>query len=313
MQNNAGILNHKIEKLYIQQLSNWPLAHSHYNKLKHIKQRSIQFDQFRIDIQHNPARERSTCAKTDQKSIENRTCFLCSQNRPTQQEGLYISKRYILLINPYPIFNRHLTIADESHQPQSIIGRLTDMLDIAKKIDQYTVLYNGPYCGASAPDHFHFQAVQNGKFPVDYETEKFKSDRKRILLSNQQIQIYTITQYLRSVIVFESKNINCINEYFEKALKSLPLNAGENEARINLLANYKNETFRLTLFPRTAQRPDYYFLPEPQRIVVSAASVEMGGVIITPRNEDFLKIDSRILTKIYADTSLDISKTEFNF
>ena len=303
----------KIEALYRQQLSSWALAAQNYKALENVEKRSIQFEQFRVDIQHNPGRERSTCAKTDHKSIELRPCFLCSQNRPPEQKGLLISQRYLLLINPFPIFSRHLTISDVEHEPQSIAGRVAEMLDIARQLENYTVLYNGPRCGASAPDHFHFQAVEKGKFPIDNEIDSFSNERKNLLLKNEYIQIFTISEYLRTVIVFEAGNIEVITAHFGKIMKSIPVEANESEPRINLLANYENGTFKLTLFPRTEQRPEYYFMPEPQRIVVSAASVEMGGLIILPRKEDFNKIDKSVLVKIYADTSLDLNRINFNF
>jgi ATP adenylyltransferase/5',5'''-P-1,P-4-tetraphosphate phosphorylase II len=303
----------KIEALYRQQLSTWEMAAKNYKALENVEKRSIRFGHFRIDIQHNPGRERSTCAKTDHHSIEQRPCFLCSQNRPPEQKGLLISKRYLLLINPFPIFNRHLTISDVEHEPQNIAGRVPEMLEITRQLENYTVLYNGPRCGASAPDHLHFQAVEKGKFPIDNEVNSFSNELKKQLLSKEQIQIFSINNYLRYVVVLEAQSIELIVESFEKIMKSIPFETNESEQRINLLANYENGTYRLTLFPRTAQRPEYFFMPEPQRIVVSAASVEMGGLIILPRKEDFNKIDKSVLAKIYADTSLDLDKINFNF
>jgi hypothetical protein len=294
----------KIESLYLHQFKNWSMVNNHYQHFESIEKRSIFFDGFRIDLQHNPARARSTCADLSQKKITSRPCFLCNNNLPEEQKGYSLLDKYLLLVNPFPIFKRHLTISDFEHTPQQIENRIIDLLSIAKMLSSYTLFYNGPQCGASAPDHFHFQAAQKGIMPIDIEIDQLNTKNKTVLFSSDDIQITQINNYLRTAIVFESSYMEPIDYFFTKTVSQLPFDKTSNEPMLNLLANYQNGKYRLVLFPRKQQRPSCYFSEEPHRILVSPASVEMGGIIITPRAEDFHRITKKDLETIFSDTSL---------
>lgn len=300
----------KIGYLYAQQFIEWPTAKENYEQFHFIRKRSISFDDFRIDLQFNPARSRSTCADLSKKTIEKRPCFLCNANLPVEQKGFEIQEKYLLLINPYPIFENHLTISDRTHQPQAIIGRINDMLALAKELVSYTVFYNGPQCGASAPDHFHFQAAQRNIMPIDTEFEYLKKYKSRQLVFEEDIQIIQIKSYLRKVLVFESEYKEPIDYFFSKVYNQLPFDQDSNEPMINLLANYQNGKYRLYLFIRNKQRPSHYYREDPDRIMVSPASVEMGGLVVTPREEDYMKITKKDLTDIFKETCLNLSITD---
>lgn len=297
----------KIGFLYAQQLVEWPDAKNNYEQFHSIKKRSISFDDFRIDLQYNPARERSTCADLSKKAIEKRPCFLCEMNLPSEQKGFLILKNYILLINPYPIFENHLTISDLKHKPQAIAGRIIDMLTLAKDLQSYTIFYNGPRCGASAPDHFHFQAVQKNVMPIDTEFEYLKKYKSRELVNEEDIQIIQLRSYLRKTLVFESEYREPIEYFFTKVYNQLPFDDESNEPMMNILANYQNGKYRLTLFLRNKQRPSSYYKEGDDRILVSPASVEMGGIVITPREEDFHKITKDDLKEIFRETCLNLN------
>ena len=164
--NENASWSQNIQNLHLQQKATWKLANKNYRELTQVKQRTIMIDQFPVTLQYNPNRIQSTAAKTDKASIASRPCFLCLHRLPSQQKGLQIEGEYLLLINPFPIFPIHLTIGALEHQPQAIEKRIPDFLSIAKQLEEFTIFYNGPQCGASAPDHFHFQAVQKTVFPV---------------------------------------------------------------------------------------------------------------------------------------------------
>lgn len=304
--------NEKIEYLYFDQLKSWNMAYTHYHQLKTVEKRSISFNIFRIDLQHNPTRARSTCADLSQKTIEKRPCFLCAENLPEEQKGFSLLNKYLLLVNPFPIFDRHLTISDFKHIPQNIENRIIDLLTLSKTLTDYTLFYNGPQCGASAPDHFHFQAAKKGEMPIDNEFGQLPLTKKTLLIQSEDIQITQIEDYLRNALVFESKYIEPIDYFFAHILHRLPFDKISNEPMINILASYQNGIYTLTLFPRKKQRPSSYFLEDPHRILVSPASVEMGGIIITPRAEDFQKINMDDLRRIYKETSLEITHEFIN-
>lgn len=295
--------NEKIEFLYNQQLETWQMARNRYHQFQSIKKRTIQFPNFKIDLQHNPSRARSTCADVSTKAIEKRPCFLCTTNLPVEQKGFMILKKYLLLINPFPIFEKHLTISDIEHTPQQLKNRIIDMLSIAKALSDFTIFYNGAQCGASAPDHFHFQAAQKGIMPIDLEIGGLKISQGKTLFKNNDITITQIENYYRNVIIIESTKPELVDNYFSIATKQLPINAQSGESMMNVLANYKQNIFRLTLFPRAAQRPLCYYSQGSERILVSPASVELGGIVITPREEDYQKINENDLVNIYKEVS----------
>lgn len=300
----------KIGYLYAQQLIEWPTAKNSYEQFHSVKKKSISFDDFRIDLQFNPARVRSTCADINQGAIAERPCFLCYKNLPTEQKGFEILKKYLLLINPYPIFENHLTLSDPTHKPQAIIGRINDMLSLAKELESYTIFYNGPHCGASAPDHFHFQAVQKNTMPIDTEFDYLKKYKSRNLVYEDDIRIIQLKSYLRKPLIFESEYREPIDYFFSKVYNQLHLDEISNEPMINLLANYQNGNYRLTLFIRSKQRPSHYYKEDPERILVSPACVEMGGLIVTPREEDFQKINKENLSEIFKETCSNLSVTD---
>ncbi|MDA3929900.1 MAG: DUF4922 domain-containing protein [Prolixibacteraceae bacterium] len=297
----------KIEFLYTLQKEDWLLAYNNYIQFDEVKKRAVNFDFFKVEIQHNPARKRSTCADLSAETIKERPCFLCASNLPKEQVGFTLLDKYLLLINPYPIFAKHLTISSLRHTPQRISGRITDMLSLSKKLKNYTIFYNGPLCGASAPDHFHFQAAEKDVMPIDFEIDYLKEYKTKILVEENDIHIFQSLDYSRNVIVFEAEYIEPIDYFFEKVYNQLPFDETSKEPMLNLLANYENGKYRLSLFPRKQQRPSCYFEENEKQIMVSPASVEMGGIIVTPREEDFQKIKKSDIEKIYAETSLDFS------
>jgi ATP adenylyltransferase/5',5'''-P-1,P-4-tetraphosphate phosphorylase II len=297
----------KIEVLFQQQMQTWPLAYDHYQQFKQVKKRSLNFEDFRLDIQYNPARERSTCADLHPITIEKRPCFLCQTNLPLEQKGYVILKKYLMLINPYPIFDRHLTISALQHQVQNIQGRIIDMLTLAKDLQGFTIFYNGPRCGASAPDHFHFQAVNKHVMPIDTEFEYLKKFKSKLLVTEDDIEIVQLKHYLRKTVVFESEYREPIDFFFTKVLQQLPVDEASNEPMMNLLASYQQGKYRLTLFLRNKQRPSFYYREEPDRIMVSPASVEMGGLIVVPRESDYLKITKEDLREIFSETCLNLN------
>jgi hypothetical protein len=307
-------LSRKISYLFTQQLKTWPIAAKHYKEFDSIKRKKLAFNDFLFELQYNPARIISTCADVSKDVIEKRPCFLCKENLPDEQKGLLLLEKYLLLINPYPIFSRHLTISDISHSVQNINGRLIDLLTLAKELEGYTVFYNGPKCGASAPDHFHFQAAKSDEMPINIEFDSIEVAHGKLLVQADDIQITLLEKYLRTALVFESEYQEPIDYFFDKAIKELPMESEFGEPMLNILASFNDGIYRLIVFPRIAQRPSCYYLEDPERIVVSVASVELSGVIVCPREEDLLKLTKANLEKIFKEVSLDSkSITQLNF
>lgn len=296
----------KIDFMYQQQLVTWKMAQTHYQHFVHLKKRELMVKGFPFVIQLNASRARSTCADLSKKVIDKRPCFLCLKNLDEEQKGLIIHKKYLLLVNPFPIFSTHLTISELTHRPQRIKNRIIDMLELSGLLEGLTVFYNGPLCGASAPDHFHFQAAPTNKFPIHEKIQTATPEQKETLFEKEDLLVYTIPKFIMNAIIVESEWKEPIDYYFAQLYKKLPVNAGESEPMLNILATNQEGFYRLVVFPRKAQRPSCFYYNDPDRIMISPASVEFGGVLVTPREEDFKKITGDDLIEIFKEVSGDI-------
>ncbi len=281
--------NMKVRKLLKIQKQNWPLVRTNYDALDKIEQRKISFVGFDVYIQFNPARALSTNAKVDTKSIEARPCFLCQQNRPKEQQSVKFGK-YSILVNPFPIFKEHYTITSDIHTEQKILPYIKDMMDMSKSLSNYIVFYNGPRCGASAPDHLHFQAVLNNQLPLVKDYFFLKDEKAELLQSDSKTNMYVLRDYIRKVYCIESLNLYDARNVFKKLYLFLKTE-DEQEPMMNVYAMFKSNCYYLWIVPRSNFRPWQYFEEGEDQITISPAAVEMAGVLITPVKEHFDKID----------------------
>lgn len=291
------------------QQDEWELVRKNYAGLKNVKVKKLAFDGFDLEVQFNPERIRSSSAKVDAKSIEARPCFLCRDNLPKEQRGVPVLEHYLILVNPFPIFPEHLTIPNLKHIDQRIENKFMDMLELAKALEDFTVFYNGPKCGASAPDHFHFQAGIKGFLPIekDYKKSPFLYEVKAI----NGIDIIRWTDYFRTILTFKGKDkkqlVSNFKILFDKLKKLQP---EESEPMLNILASWEDDSWTVHIFPRKLHRPWQFFEADEKQILLSPASVDMGGVLITPREEDFDKISMNDVRDIFNQVCLEEKKFE---
>jgi len=294
----------KARELIREQIGEWDLAAKNYASLKKVKVKTFDYGDYHIDIQFNPERIVSSAAKVDTKSIEARPCFLCEKNRPTQQRGLFFKNEYTVLVNPFPIFSEHLTIPNISHVDQRINGNFGSMLDLAAGLDDFVIFYNGPKCGASAPDHLHFQAGIKGFLPIEADFSNKKCCQVVRLIGNVTISHWP--DYQRGIISLNSKNkdnlIGCFNQIYSRLQLLQP---NEVEPMLNILAIFEQGEWIIHIFPRTLHRPAQYFETGEKQLVLSPASVDLGGVLITPREEDFIKISKDDIKDIFNQVCLE--------
>jgi hypothetical protein len=291
-------LQHAVDRLIAGQIApatgTWAAARQAYAKLADIQRKTIYFSNFRMDVQFNPARVRSTTAPADPGA---RPCFLCAENRPPEQQGVRW-REYDLLVNPYPIFERHLTIPSLGHIPQFLTGKIRDMVDLSAGLPGFTITFNGARAGASAPDHFHFQAVEKGVLPSETELPAW---RDRQFLYNREVSVWAADGYLRPAIVVEGADAGEAAQAAEQVLACLKKTmAAPDEAQVNVLAGYASKRYTVVIFPRTARRPRQYEAPEPERFLFSPGAVELAGVAVTVRAEDFRRADAPLLAGLFA-------------
>lgn len=306
-------LQAKTESLFSRQLQHWPLAAKNFAGLEKVKTTyfSLSSGQ-RIGVQFNPERITSSAAKVDPKSISSRKCFLCLENLPPEQEGVPWQDDYTILVNPFPIFPKHLTIPDRQHVDQLINGRFSDMLHLAKELTHYVVFYNGPKCGASAPDHFHFQAGSKGFLPIEQDLIHLS---REYLLKHSGCHISVFKGMEHPCIILEGGDKNLLSSWWESLLSDLQKDIHEelSEPMINLLVSYnsKEAQWVVLLFPRKLHRPWQYFEEGNGQILLSPASVDLAGIFITPREEDFRKITLSDITNIL--NQVCFSKEELSY
>lgn len=306
-------------KLFIEnQLAKWQTARTNHEALNQIETRRFELAGNTITVQFNPARAVSTCAKVDKSSIEARKCFLCPENKPNEQDEIIISldEPFSLRINPYPILPGHLTISSLKHQDQVLAdktirqlpGKLISWLE-EYFASGYVLFYNGAKCGASAPDHFHFQAVKQSDVPVIQQWERLMETavrEKEIKTENgNTYSSFQITSYICPIQVFIcNHSADILPEMINQYLESLPLHEGESEPRYNLFAwQDKQRGFTMAYFPREEHRPACYTATRGEQLLVSPGALDMAGLLVTPRKEDFDRITESDITKIYKEVA----------
>ncbi len=288
------------------QIAEWPMAAGNFEALKGVEVKSFDVDGMTIKVQFNPARMVSSSAKVDAASLKARKCFLCSENRPDVQRGIDWGEKYIVLINPFPIFPRHLTIPDKGHTDQLICGRIADMMRLASELDEYTVFYNGPRCGASAPDHMHFQAGNSDFLTIGPALE---SAELNVIEEDEDGNRLSLVDTLPlNVFVIDAATPEAGQKLFDRLYAAIPVPEGEKEPMMNLLCYATAAGTRLVVIPRKRHRPSFYGTEGDDCMLLSPASVDMGGVFITPRPQDFAKVDADLIRKIFDE--LCLSKEE---
>jgi ATP adenylyltransferase/5',5'''-P-1,P-4-tetraphosphate phosphorylase II len=296
------------------QTQTWPLAAANFNGLERVEEKDFQFDGFQVRAQFNPERMRSSVAEVDKQSIAARRCFLCEENRPPEQNAIAYGDDFLILVNPFPIFKNHFTISCHRHIDQRFIPNTKMLLELAEAMEGFTVFYNGPECGASAPDHLHFQAGESSFMPVTDEFEHIKPSG-RILFLGKNSGVWAFDHYLRKMISVETSSmdegLNVIDLYYKhfEAMQSEKV-----EPMMNALCSFSNGKWIIHLFPRKAHRPSHFYEEGEKQILISPGSVDFGGVFILPRREDFDKISKENIVDILAqvcvnqDTFLELTE-----
>jgi hypothetical protein len=300
----------KAHGLLEQQKGVWDLLRNGYDTLRTVRTRVFDFEGFQIKVQFNPGRMTSTVAKVDATSIKERKCFLCTDNLPPAQRGIPCDGDYLVLCNPFPIFQEHFTISCLRHTPQLIRDSFGTFLEITRDLGtRYMVFYNGPRCGASAPDHLHFQAGNRSAVPLDAEFETFKAAHATKVFDSGSFRASASEKCLRNFITFESADAGMLQRAFGVAYESFQAGgpAGE-EPMMNILGFYGDDGWRIQLFPRAKHRPAFYFKEGDDKLLISPAAVELAGICTTPREQDFEKVTREHIVEMYQEVCVSAEK-----
>lgn len=291
-----------VRKFYEEQLAEWPEFRQRVEQLEQVEWREFRLNAFTVKAQYNPARAVSSGAKLDKESIAKRKCFLCADNRPAVQRGLKLNDRFTLLVNPFPILKEHFTIACDKHCPQEIKSNLSDMLDFAQLMPDHIIFYNGPRCGASAPDHMHFQAVAKGQLPLEQE---WKKAEKRPLSEWNGHKLEQLMDFGRRCLHAESDRKDALASLFNQTYTQyMMMEGGDEEPRLNLFVQYEENRWHFFFFPRKTHRPTQYFAEDASYRMISPGAIDMAGVLVLPRKEDFDALTLNELKDVYHQVSL---------
>lgn len=296
-------LTHQLMVFFKNQISDWDSAYRNYEELKKVEKRSIKIDIKReVILQYNPKRIVSTISNSDHSQIKRRPCFLCKANREDTQKSFKINDEWEILVNPFPIFNPHFTIVSKEHKPQKGIPKL--IFDIAGKLPGFTIFMNGSHAGASAPDHLHLQAVKTTEIPFLKICEIKHFQKDKILCFSEEIDKGSPFNYLS--FIFNEIEPQEVQRVFEYEIDSLTnIRKAIDEGLYNFFCwKDSQDLLRALIIPRSSHRPSCYFKKDSQQRLVSPGCIDMGGVIITPRKEDFLKLNREEIIKIYEETGI---------
>jgi hypothetical protein len=278
----------KVEDLFKRQIRAWPQLSKGVEGLARATTRPVRIDWFDIFIRHIPHRMASTTAVVDRESVAKRPCFLCGANLPSEEEGLPFDENFTIYCNPFPIVDRHLTIAHREHGLQRIANQFGNMLDLAAALVGYFVVYNGPECGASAPDHMHFQAGSRVLFPIEHETAGMTG--------------VTVPNYARNVLLLRGRDRSALIDRMDRAIDLLANTTGKRpEPLVNIVAFHERGEWVTYLFPRGKHRPEVFHTGE---LMVSPASIDLCGIFVVPRAQDFERITGEAIAAIFREVTL---------
>src|SRR5262245_34455211 len=286
----------QVAALIEHQKTHWQSLKEGYDALTQIETKPLELDGSSVIVQHNAKRIRSTAAAVDKVSIQARRCFLCAENLPDEEKGIAYDDDYIILCNPFPVLDKHLVIAHRQHIEQKIAGRVEAMLALARDLgEDYFVLYNGAECGASAPDHFHLQACSRELLPIKDaldESEPPVEEDCNICadMARGNFELFTLNDFGRSVVVFRGANRIELAFWIYRVIEELGSATGKDEPMINLICYQERGVCTAMLFPRARHRPASFYAEGAEQIIISPGAVDLAGVLVTPRHEDFDKI-----------------------
>ena len=296
--------------LLSEQKKEWLDLRESYESLVGVKERDLPCRRSSVRLQYNPIRIKSTTADVGKNNMKERRCILCLDHLPKDQKGVLYRSSYLILCNPMPVFPFQFTVSHLDHRRQAIDEPIDAFLQLMSDLGYgWTVFYNGPQCGASVPDHLHFHVVPSGQIPIEKEIQ----EEKRLTLMKQVggVLLYCVKDLGREVIILVGDDPVAVGDTFKRFLNGLKkvLLISE-EPMLNIAGFYEGRKqegrkWCLLIFPRRKHRPDAFFNKGNDRLVVSPGAIDMGGVLITPVEKDFERLDEAVVEGIYREVSLE--------
>lgn len=300
----------RIRALFESQKQEWPLLSEGCRALSEVEVKRLTLDGSELVVQHNPGRIRSTAARVDRAAVQTRPCFLCVENLPPEERAIPYGNEFVILCNPLPVLPDHISIVHRDHVPQRIEGVAEMLLALAYDLrPDFFALYNGPECGASAPDHLHLQACRRSLLPLEKalrEIDGPAAERCEICESapRDEFELFTLSDWGRSAIVFRGNDPDRIARWVYEVMAELPVGIGAPEPMANVVAAHDDRLWTVFLFPRARHRPACFFADGADCITVSPGAIDMMGVVVVPQRDHFERVTPGLMQEIYAEVSL---------
>ncbi len=297
-----------VQALIEQQQATWPMMREAVAGFVEVEYKRHSVKGSEVLAQYNPMRRVSTLAQVDATTIEQRPCFLCADNLPPEERGIEFGDDFIALCNPFPILPRHLVISSRRHVPQSIENSFATMLDLTRDLgEEYFTLYNGPACGASAPDHLHFQACERKWLPIIREIESWE---RQVLPGDSEVEAFTLQNYRVNALMAQGARREALIRWFEAALKRLAeVTESPVEPMLNMVTvcdgGRQKLEWTMIVFPRSKHRPSCYYAEGDAKLTVSPGAFDLAGILVVPQADHFARIGSPEVERIYAEVTLD--------
>ena len=291
---------HNIRAFFTHQLDTWDEIRQRYEALKHVGLKQLGHRQ----LQYNPARMVSTGAQIDRQTIAQRACFLCEKNRPEEQLTIDLGDDFELMVNPFPVLPMHFTIVRKTHVSQTILENYTEIHRLLELFPELFVFYNGPMSGASAPDHMHFQAGIGQELPLMTVLRKLEKEQQALIKQENGSSLSMFNTVSFNAFVIKSKAQETEMALFKQLYDAMPVREGEKEPRMNIVAWRDGSEDVIVVLPRDNHRPACYFEEGDRRMVISPGALDMAGLIITPREEDFNRMSEDKLISILKEVSI---------
>ena len=293
-----------LQRFFNRQLEKWDDARNRYHELRNVRTRELAMGASSIQVQWNPARMVSTGASIDKKAIAERPCFLCEANRPKEQTKKSVDNHFDLLVNPYPILPTHFTIPSVKHEPQRIRDIYSEIHKLLDEYPELMVFYNGPKCGASAPDHAHLQAGTSGRLPLQMSWQRLSRNLTPLISLNDDESISLIDEYPCPALLIRSHTPYGDEQLFLRLYDALPMLDDDTEPMMNIVSWRCDDEYLSVVFPRGKHRPDCYYAQGNDQYIISPGALDMAGLIITPRQEDFERLTPEKALSILNEVSL---------
>ncbi len=278
-----------IDRLFESQIEEWPQLKYGVEGLTRARSREFVVNGFPVVARHIPHRIGSTTARVDPEAVRKRPCFLCAENLPDPEKALVFDQKFVIACNPFPILDNHLSIVLREHTPQRIEGHFMTMLELGAQLPGYVILYNGPECGASAPDHMHFQACLFDGMPFVEDLEHASGG--------------VIPDYPRSVFVLRDSDRVRLSRRFSKLFLSLEAHSRDRvEPMFNLVALYRDGDWVVVVFPRSKHRPQVFHTGE---LTWTPGAIDLCGVVVLPVESDLDRITAADIQKVFGEVSLE--------